>query len=113
MRFEAQQGAAADIEEPASEAQDEEQEEEEEEEEEEGSDASSTGSYHLEPAPSENRSFASTYWRPERTDRNANLSVIDERFASHPHMFPQTGPWVAGRLTGRHGAFASYGGKRF
>ena len=24
-------------------------------------------------------SIASTYWRPERADRNANLSVIDER----------------------------------
>jgi hypothetical protein len=31
------------------------------------------------PAPSESRSFASTYWRPERNDRKANLSVIDER----------------------------------
>ena len=26
-------------------------------------------------------SIASTYWRPERTDRNANLSAIDERCA--------------------------------
>ena len=31
------------------------------------------------PAPSENRSFASTYWRPERHDRKGDLSVIDER----------------------------------
>jgi len=37
------------------------------------------GSEDGKPAPSESRSFASTYWRPERNDRNANLSVIDER----------------------------------
>ena len=43
------------------------------------SNASDTESSHAGPAPSESRSFASTYWRPERTDRNANLSVIDER----------------------------------
>ena len=27
-------------------------------------------------------SIASTYWRPERRDRNENLSVIDERFVA-------------------------------
>lgn len=32
------------------------------------------------PPPSENRSFASTYWRPERHDRKGDLSVIDERY---------------------------------
>lgn len=31
------------------------------------------------PAPSENKSFASTYWRPERHDRKGDLSIIDER----------------------------------
>ena len=31
------------------------------------------------PAPSETKSFASTYWRPERNDRKGDLSVIDER----------------------------------
>ena len=48
------------------------------------SDASHTESSHAGPAPSESRSFASTYWRPERTDRNANLSVIDERSGTCP-----------------------------
>ena len=31
------------------------------------------------PAPSESKSFASTYWRPERHDRKGALSAIDER----------------------------------
>ena len=35
------------------------------------------GSEHA--APSENKSFASTYWRPERHDRKGALSAIDER----------------------------------
>lgn len=43
------------------------------------SDMSDHDGYFPQAAASENRSFASTYWRPERTDRNANLSVIDER----------------------------------
>lgn len=49
----------------------------------EGSDSagelSSLEDEHGQAAPSENRSFASTYWRPERRDRRGDLSVIDER----------------------------------
>lgn len=40
---------------------------------------SSGGEEPHEAAPSESKSFASTYWRPERTDRKGNLSAIDER----------------------------------
>ena len=43
------------------------------------SDASSSGQYEPDVAPSESKSYATTYWRPERTDRNPQLSVIDER----------------------------------
>lgn len=38
-------------------------------------------------APSEVKSFASTYWRPERHDRRGDLSVIDERY-SLAHLLP-------------------------
>lgn len=55
------------------------QEESDLEEEDDDDDLSTDEDLNLRGTPSENKSFASTYWRPERTDRNANLSVIDER----------------------------------
>ena len=53
--------------------------EEVDEEDEAGSEVSSSDDFHPEAAPSEHKSFASTYWRPERTDRKGALSIIDER----------------------------------
>ncbi len=53
--------------------------EEEEEEEEEGLDGMGGGVLHRGQHDGEQRSIASTYWRPERHDRNDALSIIDER----------------------------------
>ena len=35
-------------------------------------------------------SIASTYWRPERTDRKNLLTVLDERCQPFPHALTQT-----------------------